>query len=110
MPIYVRAGTVLPLDPVRQYVDEPVSEPMTLRIYPGDDGEFELYSDDGRTLDFKDGEYSRTLLNWNDEAQTLTIRSKEGKSIQQQFLIEIVGKQQKKSIEYDGKRMEISFR
>ena len=47
MPLYVRAGAILPLDPPRQYVDEPTDQPTTLAVYTGADGEFVLYEDDG---------------------------------------------------------------
>lgn len=73
MPLYVRAGTVLPLAPVREYVGQPVDEPMTLRIYPGRDGSFTLYEDDGRTLDYQEGEATWTRLSWDDDARSLTI-------------------------------------
>jgi alpha-glucosidase (family GH31 glycosyl hydrolase) len=43
MPLYVRAGTILPLDPVRQYTAEPTAEPTTIRIYTGKNGEFRMY-------------------------------------------------------------------
>jgi alpha-glucosidase/alpha-D-xyloside xylohydrolase len=111
MPIYVRAGTILPLDPVRQYVDEPVDEPTTLRIYPGNDGEFELYNDDGRTLDFQEGEYSRTLLSWDDQARTLTIEPSEGEPMDRQFRVEVVGERdQEQTVDYQGERKQIKFK
>ena len=50
MPLHVRAGAILPLGPVRQYVDEPVDGPLTLVVYPGADGAFTLYEDDGRDV------------------------------------------------------------
>jgi alpha-glucosidase/alpha-D-xyloside xylohydrolase len=110
MPIYVRAGTILPLDPVRQYVDEPVDEPTTLRIYPGSDGEFELYNDDGRTLDFQEGEYSRTLLSWDDQARTLTIEPSEGDPMDRQFRVEVVGEQdQEQTADYQGEPLQVEF-
>ena len=52
MPLYVRAGAILPLDPVRQYTAQPTDEPTTIRVYPGRDGEFRLYEDDGKSLDY----------------------------------------------------------
>ncbi len=47
MPLYVRAGTILPLGPVKQYTSEVVDGPLTLQIYPGADGQFMVYEDDG---------------------------------------------------------------
>src|SRR5262249_59666044 len=50
IPIYVRAGSIIPLDPVRQYLSQPVNEPTELKIFPGADGNFTLYDDDGESL------------------------------------------------------------
>jgi alpha-glucosidase/alpha-D-xyloside xylohydrolase len=78
MPIYVRAGTVLPLDPVRQYVAQPVSEPTTLRVYPGADGAFTLYDDDGQSLGYlHDADPTMVWIRfrWDDKARRLTIES-----------------------------------
>lgn len=110
MPIYVRAGAIIPLDPVRQYVYEPVDEPTTLRIYPGRDGEFILYEDDGKTLDYLEGEYTLTRLLWNDEDQVLTIEPQEGEPLDKQFRIELVGEPIKKSVEYKGSRIRVQFK
>ena len=55
MPIYVRAGAIIPVDPVRQYTSEPVTEPTTLRVYRGADGQFTLYEDDGISQEYLQG-------------------------------------------------------
>ena len=66
MPLYVRAGAVIPMGPVRQYVDEPSDEPMTLVVYPGEDGASSWYEDDGTTFDYRRGDSMRTALKWRD--------------------------------------------
>jgi len=76
MPIYVRAGAIIPLDPVRQFVAQSVSEPTTLRVYPGGDGTFTLYDDDGESLDYLHGADARAIwirFRWDDGARRLTI-------------------------------------
>jgi alpha-glucosidase (family GH31 glycosyl hydrolase) len=73
MPVYVRAGSILPLDPVRQYTSESVDEPTTLQIYPGRNGAYRWYQDDGMSLDYERGEFSWTRLLWDDAARTLVI-------------------------------------
>ena len=73
LPLLVRAGAILPLDPVRQYTGEPTDEPTTIRIYPGSDGEFRLYDDDGATLEYQNGQFARTRFTWNDGEKRLTI-------------------------------------
>ena len=59
-PLYVRAGTVLPMGPVKQYADEPSDEPTTLVVYPGADGTSMLYEDDGISFAHRRGEWMRT--------------------------------------------------
>jgi alpha-glucosidase (family GH31 glycosyl hydrolase) len=53
MPLYVRAGSIIPLGPVRQYVAEKVEGPLTLQVYPGANGAFTIYEDDGSTFDYR---------------------------------------------------------
>jgi alpha-glucosidase (family GH31 glycosyl hydrolase) len=76
LPLFVRAGAIIPLDPVRQYTSQPVNEPTTLQIFGGADGDFTLYDDDGHTPAYqsKDDPQAKWLrLHWNDAAGTLTI-------------------------------------
>jgi alpha-glucosidase (family GH31 glycosyl hydrolase) len=73
MPIYVRAGAIIPVDPVRQYVDQAVGEPTTLRVYRGADGRFTLYDDDGISQDYLAGRGSWTRVTWSEVAKKLTI-------------------------------------
>ena len=53
MPLHVRAGAIIPMGPVKQYVDEPVDGPLTVTVYPGADGAFAMYDDDGRTFEYR---------------------------------------------------------
>lgn len=109
MPIYVRSGAIIPVDPVRQYVYEPVDEPTTLRVYPGENGEFLLYDDDGQTLDYLEGEFSVTRLTWNDQEQIFTIEPGEGNPIDKQFRIKVIGTKEEKAVDYRGKRIRVGF-
>ena len=73
MPIYVRAGAIIPVDPVRQYTSQPRTEPTTLRIYGGADGQYTLYDDDGMSQDYLKARGTWTRITWNDRAKRLTI-------------------------------------
>jgi alpha-glucosidase/alpha-D-xyloside xylohydrolase len=73
LPLYVRAGAVLPLDPIRQYTSEPVTDPITFQVYLGRDGEYRWYRDDGESLGYQRGEYSWTRLRWHDRERRLVI-------------------------------------
>lgn len=72
IPIYVRAGTILPLGPVVQNTEQKTNEPLELRIYPGHNGSFALYEDDGHTYNYTKGLVRKTVFNWNDVTKTLS--------------------------------------
>ncbi|MBT3296863.1 MAG: glycoside hydrolase family 31 protein [Verrucomicrobia bacterium] len=113
MPIYVRAGAIIPLDPVRQYTSEKVDKPTTLRIYQGADGEYTLYDDDGASLDYLKGTSSKTLITWDDAAKRLTLepltRQDEGKQAEREFTIELIPDGTTKAIGYAGQRLALTF-
>ncbi len=73
LPLFVREGSIVPMDPVRQYMEQEVDDHTTIRIYPGDDAMFSWYQDDGKSQEYLGGEYSWTLLTWDDQARVLTI-------------------------------------
>src|SRR5678816_2014329 len=73
MPIYARAGAIVPVDPIRQYADEPVSGPTTLNVFPGANGAFTLYDDDGISQAYLAGRGNWIRMSWNDATRTLTL-------------------------------------
>ncbi|MGH9472474.1 MAG: TIM-barrel domain-containing protein, partial [Terriglobales bacterium] len=73
MPLYVRAGAIVPLGPVKQYTAEPVEGPLELVIYPGADGEFLLFEDDGVSFDYRRGAWMGLRLRWQNGARTLAV-------------------------------------
>lgn len=109
MPIYVRAGTILPLDPIRQYTDQPVDAPLTLRIYPGADGEFTLYDDAGDQR-YLNGEFTLTHIAWNDRTNTLRISPAQGKPEPRTFRVELTTTKETQTIPWQTLPMEIKFR
>jgi alpha-glucosidase/alpha-D-xyloside xylohydrolase len=84
MPIYVRAGTIVPTDPIRQYTSEPVSEPTTIHIYKGANGTFTLYEDDGSTQQYLHNGGQRTRFTWDDSTSTLTLDQAQSTDITRQ--------------------------
>ncbi|WP_149195269.1 TIM-barrel domain-containing protein [Luteimonas suaedae] len=78
MPLFVRAGSIVPTGPVRQHVDDQPDAPVTLVVYTGADGTFSLYEDDGRSYDYEQGEFSRIPLAWNEAKGELTLGAREG--------------------------------
>ncbi|MFZ1133529.1 MAG: TIM-barrel domain-containing protein, partial [Candidatus Korobacteraceae bacterium] len=78
IPLYVRAGSILPLGPDLQYTNEKPADPIELRIFQGADGQFTLYEDDGGTYDYEKGANSRIDLRWNQARRQLTIDARHG--------------------------------
>jgi alpha-glucosidase (family GH31 glycosyl hydrolase) len=93
LPLYIKAGTILPLGPVKQYAQETSSEPLTLRIYPGADGTMSLYQDDGISFNYLKGQFSRIVCTWNDRERTLTLKADPlGKLVTREaIVVEIAG-------------------
>ncbi len=79
MPLFVRAGAIVPMGPIVQYAAEQTAPPLEIRVYRGADGAFTLYDDEGDNYDYEKGEYSTIPLTWNDAAGTLTIGPRHGK-------------------------------
>jgi len=78
IPLYIRAGSILPLGPEIQYAGEQAAGPIELRIYRGADGKFDLYQDAGDSYDYEKGAYSVIPLRWSDSKRMLTIGEHKG--------------------------------
>ena len=79
LPLFIRAGSIIPFGPELQYTGEKPADPVTLYVYVGADSAFTLYEDDGLTYGYEKGASARIHLHWNDATQTLTIGKREGK-------------------------------
>ena len=78
IPLYVKAGSILPLGPEVEYAGEKSDAPIELRIYRGADGHFDLYQDQGDTYKYEKGERALIPMAWNESAGTLTIGARVG--------------------------------
>ena len=78
VPMFVRAGSILPLAPEMQYVGEKAWDQLEIRIYPGADGSFLLYEDEGDSYRYEKGAYATILFQWNNATSTLTIGAQQG--------------------------------
>jgi alpha-D-xyloside xylohydrolase len=76
MPLYVKAGSILPMGPKVQYATEKKWDDLEIRIYPGTDGEFVLYEDEFDNYNYEKGSYSTITFQWDDEKRTLTINDR----------------------------------
>ncbi len=113
MPIYVRAGAIIPFDPVRQYVDENVDEPTTLRIYTGNNGDYTLYEDDGISNDYLKGGYRLTHFIWDDSDKKLVIEPVAPKGsvepVHKVYRLLLLPEEINKEIVYEGEYKEFVF-
>jgi alpha-D-xyloside xylohydrolase len=78
IPIYVRAGSIIPTGPEIQYIGEKSTDPITLHVYAGANGRFTLYEDDGLTYDYKHGAFARIPVLWDNARRMLTIGERKG--------------------------------
>ena len=78
VPMFVRAGSILPLGPEMQYVGEKSWDNLELRVYPGANGTFTLYEDEGDNYNYEKGVYSTITIKWNDKSRSLTIGKRQG--------------------------------
>lgn len=78
MPLFVRAGSIVPMGPDVQWTGENPQGPLTVHVFPGADAEFTLYEDQGTDMGYARGEFARTEMRWDDAARTLTFGTREG--------------------------------
>ncbi len=83
LPLYVRAGAIIPMGPVKQYTDEKVPAVLSLIVYPGADASFVLYEDDGETFNFLKGQDMKVRIEWDDARRRLSLRLKPGSKMLQ---------------------------
>lgn len=105
-PLFVKAGSILPLGPDVQYANENKYDHIDIVVYPGANAEFTLYEDEGDNYNYEKGQYSTIRLSWNDKAKTLTIGKRQGSFpgmlATRTFNVKIVGGTSK-TITYNGK-------
>jgi alpha-glucosidase/alpha-D-xyloside xylohydrolase len=111
LPLYVRAGAVIPWGPVKQYADEAVAAPMTLLAFPGGDGASSWYEDDGTSFDYRKGEFMRVEMAWRDSERRLRLTLAKGSRMlppaSRTIEVRVVGEQKLTSVRFDGKPIEV---
>ena len=78
MPLYVRAGSIVPMGPFLQYASEKPADPIELRVYRGANGSFTLFEDEGDSYRYERGIYATIPLHWDDKVGVLTIGERKG--------------------------------
>jgi len=112
VPMFVRAGSIVPLGPVMQYVGEKPWDNLEIRIYPGADAEFSLYEDEGDGYNYEQGYYSNIIFTWTDRTRTLHISARQGgykgMILERKFTL-MLPDGTTKTIDYNGNQVVIDF-
>ena len=110
VPMFVRAGSILPLGPEMQYVGEKKWDNLEMRVYPGANGSFVLYEDEGDNYNYEKGAYATITFQWNDSKKVLTIGDRQGNypgMLKTRTFTIVMPNGQQKQVEYSGSKTEI---
>ena len=112
VPMFVRAGSIIPLGEEMQYVGEKDWSNLEVRVYPGKDADFTLYEDEGDNYNYEKGVYATIAFHWNNASRTLTIADREGSYpgmlMNRKFNV-VLPDGTAKTVEYAGKEVKVSF-
>ncbi|HEY5327346.1 MAG TPA: DUF5110 domain-containing protein, partial [Mucilaginibacter sp.] len=121
IPIYVKAGSILPFGPAVQYATEKKWDDLEIRVYPGANGDFTLYEDENDNYNYEKGKYSEIKFHWDDKKHTLKIADRtgsfDGMLDDRKFNIVVApaggdlteGSKTVKSITYNGKSVSVNL-
>ena len=110
VPMFVRAGSILPLGPEMQYVGEKKWDNLEMHVYPGANGSFVLYEDEGDNYNYEKGAYATITFQWNDSKKVLTIGDRQGNypgMLKTRTFTIVMPNGQQKQVEYSGSKTEI---
>ncbi|MDR0864398.1 MAG: DUF5110 domain-containing protein [Candidatus Symbiothrix sp.] len=109
LPVYVKAGSIIPFGPDVQYATEKDWQTLELRIYPGADAEFVLYEDEKDNYNYEKGAYTTILFKWDDANKTLTIGERQGEFPgmlkERTFNLQVIGSKEVKTVKYSRKKV-----
>ena len=112
VPMFVRAGSILPLGPEMQWVGEKSWDNLELRVYPGADGSFVLYEDEGDNYNYEKGIYSTITFQWNDKSKIFTIGARQGSypgMLQQRQFTIVLPDGQRQTVDYEGTQLQVKL-
>ena len=112
VPMFVRAGSILPLGPEMQYVGEKSWDSLELRVYPGTDATFTLYEDEGDSYNYEKGVYSLIPMHWNNRTQTLTIGSRQGSfpgMLETRQFVVVLPDGRQQTVSYSGETVDVKL-
>ena len=108
-PVYVRAGAILPMGPVKQYTAAPNDGPLSITVYPGADGRFELFEDDGTSFEYRRGHWMGLSMQSDDRGRRLTLSLAPGSRMRPPLVrdleVRIAGQQEVHRATFSGRRI-----
>ena len=112
IPLYVKAGAILPMGPAVQYATEKKWDNLEVKVYPGANGSFTLYEDEFDNYNYEKGAYTEIKFLWDDKANKLTIDKRKGTykgMLQNRKFVVILPSGIKKTVTYNGTKTEVKF-
>jgi len=111
IPLYIRAGAILTLGPVKQFTGEKVEQPLSLSVYPGTDASFLLYEDDGSSFNYRKGEWMGIQMDWHESNRTLTLRLAAGSRMMPPLRrdLKVTLGQETRAVVFDGRPLKVAF-
>lgn len=113
IPVFVKAGSILPWGPAVQYSSEKPWDNLEIRVYPGADGTFTLYEDEGDNYNYEKGAFTEIPFAWNESKRELTIGTRRGHYRgmikNRQFRVVVIGETGEHTVEYNGKSVKVQL-
>jgi alpha-glucosidase/alpha-D-xyloside xylohydrolase len=111
IPLYVRAGAIIPMGPVKQFALQQSDASIRVDIYPGGDCKYGLYEDDGVSFDYQNAQFTRTRFHWKDRLQECTIALDPGSklipSAAREIELRVVPEEKTRRIVFSGKTIAV---
>lgn len=113
-PMFVKAGSILPMGPKVQYATQETNEPVRVKIYPGKDAQYTLYFDDNESYDYEEGIYSELRISYNEKINEVVIAKAKGdykdfKQRPMKLVVDLVGAGESKEVLYEGESIKLSL-
>ena len=112
MPLYIKAGSIIPFGPEVQYATEKPWDNLEIRVYAGANGTFTLYEDEFDNYNYEKGEYAEIPFEWNDASRQLTVGARKGAyngMLKNRKFTIVLQDGTRKTIDYNGKKTEVKF-
>jgi alpha-glucosidase (family GH31 glycosyl hydrolase) len=112
MPLYARAGAIIPMGPVKQFTSEVVAAPLSVTVYPGSDGSFELFEDDGMSFEYRRGAWMGLSFKWSDAARRLSVSLAPGSRMRAPLVrdieVRVAGQKETRAVKFSGRPVTVS--